>query len=268
MDRFAIFVDAGYLLAAGGALCCGTTKRESLACDYRQLVAHLTRWAAGQCGLQLLRVYWYDAARNAQPTTDHLLVADLPDVKLRLGRLSGSEQKGVDSLIVRDFITLARERAMVTAFLVGGDEDLREGVAYAQDFGVRVSVVGVQGAEANQAQTLVREADEHIVLPRAFWEPWFQRREPLWIPEGPPAEAETAYAVGLDIARGWLAAVSPAEAASVVANRPVVPRNVDVLLLRGGSDRLKSVDLDEPTRHELRRGFWDGLLQAQAPAGA
>lgn len=266
MDRFAIFVDAGYLLAAGGALCCGTTRREASSCDFRALVPHLIAWAADQCRLPVLRVYWYDAARNALPTTDHLLVADVPNVKLRLGRLSGTEQKGVDSLIVRDFITLARERAMTTAFLVGGDEDLREGVAYAQDFGVRVSVVGVQGAEANQAQSLLREADEHIVLPKAFWEPWFQRRDPLWPVDGAQVLAyDSAYAVGLEIARTWLVSVSPAEASLVWSNRPVVPRNVDVLLLRVGSDRLKSVELDEATRHELRRGFWDGLQATESP---
>jgi uncharacterized LabA/DUF88 family protein len=265
MDRFAMFVDAGYLLAAGGALCCGTTRRESLNCEYGTLVAHLIGWASEQCGLPLLRVYWYDAARNAQPTTDQLLVADVPNVKLRLGRLAGSEQKGVDSLIVRDFMTLARERAMTTAFLVGGDEDLREGVAYAQDFGVRVSVIGVQGAEANQAPSLLREADEHIVLPKGFWEPWFQRRDPLWLAEAvQTSPCDSAYAVGLDIARAWVGTVSTAEAASVWSNRPVVPRNVDVLLLRVGSDRLKCVELEEPTRHELRRGFWDGLQNVQA----
>ncbi len=69
-------------------------------------------------------------------TPDHQAIADLPRVKLRLGRLvprkSGLEQKGVDSLIVHDLITLAQERAVETMFLLAGDEDMCEGVAAAQ----------------------------------------------------------------------------------------------------------------------------------------
>jgi hypothetical protein len=66
----------------------------------------------------MLRAYWYDAAKDAIPTPEQLLIARLPRVMLRLGRLSGGKQKGVDSLIVRDLMTLARERAVATAFLL------------------------------------------------------------------------------------------------------------------------------------------------------
>ena len=59
--------------------------------------------------MPVLRVYWYDAAPNGIPLADHLLIAQLANVKLRLGRLSGGKQKGVDSLIVRDLMTLARD---------------------------------------------------------------------------------------------------------------------------------------------------------------
>jgi hypothetical protein len=75
----------------------------------------------------MLRVYWYDGAPDAIPLSDHLAIAKLTNVKLRLGRLTRGEQKGVDWLIIRDLMTLARERAIATALLVSGDEDLREG---------------------------------------------------------------------------------------------------------------------------------------------
>jgi uncharacterized LabA/DUF88 family protein len=167
MDRSAVFVDAGYLLAAGGLVCCGTKHRAAFHCDYEALVRALGRLAIESCGLSVLRIYWYDGAPEASPLADHLRVAHLPDVKLRLGRLVRGEQKGVDSLIVRDLMTLARERAIAAAYLVSGDEDIREGVAAAQDMGVRVALVGVPvggGQKHNQAPTLVREADEHIIL--------------------------------------------------------------------------------------------------------
>lgn len=126
MDRCALFVDAGHLLAEGGKLCCGTKRRNSVVCEYAGIVSALAELATTNCTLPVLRVYWYDGARDAIPTLDHLDIAELANVKLRLGRLSGGKQKGVDALIYRDLMTLARERAIATAFLVAGDEDLRE----------------------------------------------------------------------------------------------------------------------------------------------
>jgi uncharacterized LabA/DUF88 family protein len=59
-------------------------------------------------------------------------------------------------------MTLARERAIAEAFLLSGDEDLREGVTAAQDQGVRVTVVGIQPVSQhhNQSRELIQEADQ------------------------------------------------------------------------------------------------------------
>jgi NYN domain len=130
--------------------------------------------AATNCGLPVLRAYWYDGARDAIPTLEQLSVAELANVKLRLGRLSGRKQKGVDALVYRDLMTLARERAVATAFLLAGDEDLREGVVAAQDVGVRVVVLGIAptGKRPNQSEALIRECDQWIVLQREQLEPF------------------------------------------------------------------------------------------------
>jgi uncharacterized LabA/DUF88 family protein len=151
MDRFALFVDAGHLLAEGGNLCCGTKKRSALRCDFRGLIEELNSFCTEQCGLPILRTYWYDGAKDAVPSPEQLLIAELPRTKLRLGRISGGKQKGVDSLIVRDLMTLARERAVATAFLLGGDEDLREGIVAAQEMGVAVNVMGIPTTHADQS---------------------------------------------------------------------------------------------------------------------
>src|SRR4051794_20038291 len=137
MDRFAIFVDAGYLLAEGGEQVLGTIRRPEIAVDHPRLLAGLIALAAERSGLPLLRVYWYDGARDRLPTADHLRVAELADVKLRLGLVAGGRQKGVDALLVRDLLTLARNGAISEAFLVSGDDDLREAMRDAQDHGVR-----------------------------------------------------------------------------------------------------------------------------------
>jgi uncharacterized LabA/DUF88 family protein len=73
----------------------------------------------------------------------------------------------VDALIYRDLMTLARERAICHAYLVAGDEDLREGVVAAQDMGVRVVVMGIPATKGkNQSEAPIREADEHLLLDR------------------------------------------------------------------------------------------------------
>ena len=123
--------------------------------------------------------YWYDGGVDGQPSEDHLDVARLAGVKLRLGRLVRGRQKGVDSLIVRDLMRLSQNHAISTAYLLGGDEDLRQGMVEAQDMGVRVVLVGIEPfAQQNQAGTLIREADDVMELGRKDLAPMFRRREP------------------------------------------------------------------------------------------
>lgn len=110
MDRCALFVDAAYLYAAGGSLCCGTTKREHLDLDFPKAIDVLSEAASRASRLPLLRVYWYDAAINAVPTSDHIRVSSEEGVQLRLGRLTGGVQKGVHSRIIRDLIVVSRNR--------------------------------------------------------------------------------------------------------------------------------------------------------------
>ncbi len=97
MDRFATFVDAGYLCAEGGKLTCGTGDRHRLDLDFEEAVSDLVDIGQSHSGIQLLRTYWYDAATDASPNPSHVAVGSIPGVKLRLGRLSLGKPKGVDS---------------------------------------------------------------------------------------------------------------------------------------------------------------------------
>lgn len=79
---------------------------------------------------------------------------------MRLGFINGrGEQKGVDSLIVTDLIELARLHSISDAVLLSGDEDVRIGVQIAQNYGVRVHLLGISPARSSQAPTLRQEAD-------------------------------------------------------------------------------------------------------------
>lgn len=128
MDRVAVFIDAGYLFAAGSTLLAGhKLRRGETRLDEVAALAFFDGLARAT-GLPLLRIYWYDGT-NAGPSPVHTSLAYRSNVKVRLGIVnSAGEQKGVDSLIVTDLINLSRNRAMADAVLLTGDEDIRVGV--------------------------------------------------------------------------------------------------------------------------------------------
>lgn len=288
MDRCAVFIDAGHLLAEGGKLCCGTKQRAGIACDYGAVIEAIASISHSHCTLPILRTYWYDGARDAIPTLDHLAVAELANVKLRLGRLSGGRQKGVDALLYRDLMVLARERAIATAYLLAGDEDLREGVTAAQDMGVRVVVIGVQTKKQNQAATLVREADENIVLTRDQLTPFLARVPPA--PAPPPmqavkplqgikprrapasAEAEAdpqaqARKAGVLFAEKWIAHATPEDLQRLLGQAPVIPRELDAQLVKAGRVATSAASnrtdpADQEAVKAMRKGFWSAVRKA------
>jgi len=133
--------------------------RGELQLDKDAICKLLERQALDMSGLPLLRIYWYDGA-TAGPSPEQVAMAYRPHVKLRLGFLNPQgQQLGVDSLIVTDLINLARNRSMTDALLLSGDEDLRIGVQQAQEFGVRVHLLGIAPTRDNQSSALVQEAD-------------------------------------------------------------------------------------------------------------
>ena len=161
MERVAVFVDAGYVYAQGSACLVGSkVDRRRIQLDHRKAIETFEQFARKQAGdVPLLRVYWYDGA-YAGPSSDQLVLANLNNVKVRLGFINRAGlQKGVDSLIITDIIDLARNKAICDAVLVTGDEDLRVGVQVAQEFGVRVHLVGITPSRGSQSHLLLQEAD-------------------------------------------------------------------------------------------------------------
>jgi uncharacterized LabA/DUF88 family protein len=189
LSRYAIMIDVGYIYASAGELLFSSAARRDYRVDADKLIQSLTRHADDQVRGELLRVYWYDAARDRVPTIDQRVIAQMPWVKLRLGNLNArGQQKGVDAQIRADMEALARHRAITDAVLVAGDEDMVPAVEAAQAFGVRVHLWGVEPPYGtNQAERLVWESDTVQVLERAFLEPYFSR--PL-----PPVAAAAATA--------------------------------------------------------------------------
>ena len=159
----ALYVDAGYLLAAAATLVTGTSYRRGITVDFASVIAELVELVEGHSGLPLLRVYWYDAAHNSVANPDQEKIALLPRVKLRLGRIGvEGEQKGVDLRIGLDMVGHARNGAVDTIYLLSGDDDLTEAVEEAQALGVQVTVLAVpavDGVSHGVSRHLLRAVD-------------------------------------------------------------------------------------------------------------
>jgi len=177
LARYAVMVDVGYIYAAAGELLFGTSSRREYRVDAVSLIQAITKHADELFRGELLRVYWFDAARDRVPTIDQRVVAQMPWVKLRLGNLNArGQQKGVDANIRADMEALARHRAVTDVVLIAGDEDMVPAVEAAQAFGVRVHLWGIEPPfGTNQAERLVWESDTVDVLDGPFLRPYFTR---------------------------------------------------------------------------------------------
>ncbi|MGI5268394.1 NYN domain-containing protein [Nonomuraea sp. CA-218870] len=173
VDRCALFVDAGYLLADGAMAVHGTRHRESVSWDYPGLLQLLSSLSRERTGLPLLRCYWYEATIEGRRTPEHDLLADIPGLKLRLSRIRPGRREGVDAQVHRDLMTLARNSAVCDAVVVSGDEDLTQVVCDAQDLGVRLTVVHISADGGWAAsRTLRQECDDLIELGAAHLRPY------------------------------------------------------------------------------------------------
>ncbi|MFJ7418448.1 NYN domain-containing protein [Streptomyces uncialis] len=261
----AIFVDAGYVYAAAGRLVAGTEDRRAFDLDAEGLIEALIDKARTIfADSRLLRVYWYDGARRRIHTGEQQSIAELPDVKVRLGNLNANnQQKGVDSLIRSDLESLARHRAISDAALIGGDEDLVSAVEAAQGYGARVHLWGVEAPEGrNQAEPLLWEVDSQRVFDLEFFKPYVSRRTVASLDgrDTPRPTRENVRFVGAQIAAKWLSSRGPEALGELLPGHPYLPGSVDQDLLVEAEGLLQySLRGQSDLRRALRDGFWDHL---------
>ncbi|MFJ9901491.1 NYN domain-containing protein [Streptomyces sp. NPDC101152] len=260
----AIFVDAGYLYAAAGRLVAGTEDRRAFDLDAEGLIeALIDRARTIFADSRLLRVYWYDGARRRIHTAEQQSIAELPDVKVRLGNLNANnQQKGVDSLIRTDLESLARHRAISDAALLGGDEDLVSAVEAAQGYGARVHLWGIEAPEGrNQAEPLLWEVDSQRTFDLDFFKPYVARRTaPAYEAGASRPTREDVRFVGAQIAAKWLAARGRESLVELLPGHPYLPGSVDQDLLVEAEGLLQySLRGQADLRRALRDGFWEHL---------
>jgi uncharacterized LabA/DUF88 family protein len=274
MDRVAVFVDAGYLFAQGGAaLDAANQPRSSFVLNPKRVIELLKALALQKAaGCQLLRVYWYDGVViGSPPSADQSALAHLHDVKLRLGFInSHGKQKGVDSLIVTDLIELARQKSICDALLLSGDEDIRIGVQIAQNYGVRVHLLGIHPSRGSQSYQLMQESDttaewmpetiKSFLSVREAQSPVIRPRRAAPDKRDGPSLAQTASntqddlaAAALNLANG-LTEVEISGVREYWKTERGVPPDMDRRLLPMGREALGR-DLERPELKFLRDGF-------------
>lgn len=179
-------VDAGWFLSAAAETLNGrsrrTRRREDILVDAPTLVQRLMDAATEATGAPCDRVLWYDGQRDdKEPTSEHVALAGIPDVALRLGPLRSHdgrwEQKRVDAMIQRDMVELCATHGEIV--LIAGDEDLTVAVEWARELGARVRVWGASESLENhaQAQALLAAADSAEALPQIVLDGTVQVRE-------------------------------------------------------------------------------------------
>jgi uncharacterized LabA/DUF88 family protein len=297
VDRCAVFVDAGWFLSEAAQALTGRAVRSDVNCDYRELVPALAQLASQHTQLPLLRIYWYDAAPGGIPGSPHLEIASLPNVKLRLGRISHHEQKGVDALLILDLTTLARERAIANALVVSGDEDIRDSIAVAQSLGIRVTLgaVALPEGRPSLATTLVQEADDQVLLDIAFLRRFMTSSTsedgasasptpvqlsvvtPLAVPSPveavalapaggfgtatAPAEAVTPREFGYRFGAMHAGQLSSDELRALQREAPMIPSDVAAQLFRDAEQVFGPIRGRPEVRRELKAGYWDHVMR-------
>ncbi|GGP94313.1 NYN domain-containing protein [Streptosporangium sandarakinum] len=220
--KYAVLVDVGYLYAAAGEVLLGAKERKEYRVAADELIQALQKHAETRIHGELLRIYWYDAARDRVPTVDQRVIAQLPWVKVRLGNLNArGQQKGVDAQIRSDLEALARHHAVSDTILLAGDEDMVPAVEAAQAYGVRIHLWGVEPPYGtNQAERLVWEADTVEIISADFLRSFFSRA-PAPVPVVPATPSPAQVFAGRTPA-SIKPKVSPGQAAKLGPSRPRV----------------------------------------------
>jgi hypothetical protein len=207
VDRCALFVDASYMLADGAMAVHGTRRRDSVSWDYPGLLKLLSGLSRDRSGLPMLRCYWYEATVEGRRTAEHDTLADIPGLKLRLGRMRPGRREGVEAEVHRDLISLARNGAISDAVIVSGEEDLAEVVAEVQDLGIRVILVHITADGSwTVSRALRQECDDILEIGGVHLRPFVDL-----IPGAEPSEE--AYQAGAYSSRSMANGHGPATGA-------------------------------------------------------
>jgi uncharacterized LabA/DUF88 family protein len=259
------------LFAQGGVALSGHKQpRTNLSLDAvraTNLLRSIALSKAQNCSL--LRIYWYDGAvLGNQLTPEQSVLAKLDDVKVRLGFINtAGQQKGVDSLIVTDLIELARQKAICDALLLSGDEDVRIGVQIAQNYGVRVHLLGIHPSRGSQSVQLIHEADTSEEWQPAMIAGFLSLRA---VPGASSTLADASLPAFDQLAKALADSLLAPDIAAIIAyfgTARGIPPEYDGRLLAAGRVSLGR-DLEQAEKRQLRASFRTRVNNLQVPGEA
>ena len=253
MGRVAVFVDAGYFFAQGSKELFGKNlPRSHVKLASLAVTAELKKFAEDNAKVDLLRIYWYNGT-TGKPTQQHVELAELPNVKMRLGFVNSfKQQKGVDSLIVTDMVKLAQNKAVVSCVLLAGDEDLRVGVQLTQEQGVRAHLLGIRPAKESQSNLLRQEADITHEWKSSDIEPFLSRVKTL------PKKLFDNVASLNEVGRKVANRIPENEISEILSNlggHQRIPPEYFSQLMRGGHSVTMKDVLDKDQKKEVLDAF-------------
>lgn len=152
MKKLAIFVDAGYFFSGSAfSLFKEHKKRNEISLDISKLYNYLKDYSAEHISSPLLRIYWYDGSLPTGLSVEQQKVAQTPGILFRKGFINEkNEQKGIDTHIVAELLELSYKNIIDEAIIIGADSDLTVGVEYAQNMGIKVTLMTVSNIGISQ----------------------------------------------------------------------------------------------------------------------
>ena len=266
MDRFAILVDAEYLYAEGGMVCCNSPDRQEILLYGLGANDFLSGLAGDLCDVPPLRTYWYDTSSDGTPTPAQQLVATLPNMKLRLQAADPrASVSPVTTAIQRDLTVLARERAVCDIFILTADEQLLDNISEVQDTGVRVTLLTITSRDSKKLHSarLAHEADDVVKLTKDELSRFIRRRR---APDDAasdtydPVDSVAAAAAGF--AESWLDRASDDAFDALLDQRPRIPESLDGDLLYAVENVIGgSLRGQDRLRRAVRQAFWNRIDQ-------
>lgn len=161
MEKVVVFVDAGYLYS-GGAQSIYKTKlsRSLINININNFVKYIKDIIIKD-NEKLLRIYWYDGVLNTGFTPEQQALSLADNIKFRKGVVNEfSEQKGIDTQIIKDVFELSFNKAFTRGVLLSSDGDLVVAAEIAQKFGLEIDLLHIP--DTSTSLELKQEVD-HVI---------------------------------------------------------------------------------------------------------
>lgn len=252
----AIFIDAGFLHAAGGMHVAGTSYRKATRVNHERLINGILKCTEEHSGLDLVGIAetaprpWaiYSRATTTSPKRSRQLRTSACEVLEKPGTaypLQPVASPAAPAEVPPNEAEAGTEAASSSSQEI--DQPLRQTA--------RVTVKPAPPRKPLEyTPPNFSSHDSHLVYSSG------PHGSGSAIPGEEDAPLLEAAEVGVHVATHWYGTVTQQELSDLLADRPVLPADVDRVLLKDCAQRIGELKTDyKSIRQELRRSFWDEI---------